>query len=346
MIITGGIFQFTRHKQDMKTAFDQTSHPDAASAVHDVDSWFLNNWNFSDQKSRDKFVAAGFSRVTCLYFPKALPERIRSACKLITILFLVDDQLEYLSLEEGKAYNNSLMPFCTGVLQPDRNNPVEWMMHDLWEEMRIIDRQLAEEVVEPVFVFMRAQTAKERLSIDSLHDYLQYRQDDVGQALLAALMRFSYKLHLSPRELALMSDIERNCGRHISLVNDIYSYEKERRIAEKENSEGAILCNAVQILADQVGITIEAAKNVLWIMIRECEHTHVKLFSRMNSSLPGLELKGDLRRYVEGLEYQMSGNEHWSKTTHRYRSEMTNKRKFDSNQEQKSNCLATIGQPA
>jgi aristolochene synthase len=131
-------------------------------------------------------------------------------------------------------------------------------------------------------------------------------------------MRFAYDLRVSPQELAFMSDIEANCGKHISLVNDILSYEKEKSVSEKEDSEGAVLCNAVQILADQVGISSEAAKRVLWIMVRECEHAHKSLLARMDSSSPGLELSKDLKRYIEGLEYQMSGNEFWSKTTHRY----------------------------
>jgi aristolochene synthase len=135
---------------------------------------------------------------------------------------------------------------------------------------------------------------------------------------LAALTRFTYDLHLSPHELAFVSDIERNCGKHISLVNDIMSYEKEKRMSEKEKSEGAILCNAVQILADQVAIPIEAAKNILWIMARECEFAHRKLVLRMDSYVPGLEMRKDVRRYVEGLEHQMSGNEYWSRTTRRY----------------------------
>lgn len=65
-------------------------HPDVDEVTRDVDDWFLKNWAFPDQKTRQKFVAAGFSRVTCLYFPKALEARIRSACKLLTILFLID----------------------------------------------------------------------------------------------------------------------------------------------------------------------------------------------------------------------------------------------------------------
>ena len=87
-----------------------------------------------------------------------------------------------MSLEDGEAYNNSLMPFCRGEQQPDRNVPVQWMMYDLWEDMRRCDKALADEVLEPVFLFMRAQTSKERLSVHGLGRYLQYRQGDVGQA--------------------------------------------------------------------------------------------------------------------------------------------------------------------
>lgn len=55
-----------------------------------IDDYFLQHWNFPDQKSRDTFVKAGFSRVTCLYFPVALDDRIHFACRLLTVLFLID----------------------------------------------------------------------------------------------------------------------------------------------------------------------------------------------------------------------------------------------------------------
>ena len=87
-----------------------------------------------------------------------------------------------MSLQDGEAYNKSLMPLCRGDQQPDRNVPVEWMMYDLWENMRHCDRELANEVLEPVFLFMRAQTSKDRLSVRGLGNYLRYRQGDVGQA--------------------------------------------------------------------------------------------------------------------------------------------------------------------
>ena len=65
-------------------------HPLVKEATQDVDDYYLQHWPFPDAKSRKRFVAAGFSRVTCLYFPKALNERIRFACSLLTILFLID----------------------------------------------------------------------------------------------------------------------------------------------------------------------------------------------------------------------------------------------------------------
>lgn len=59
----------------------------------EVDKFFLQNWNFPGEKAKAKFLKAGFSRATCLYFPLALDDRIHLACRLITILFLIDGKL-------------------------------------------------------------------------------------------------------------------------------------------------------------------------------------------------------------------------------------------------------------
>lgn len=48
--------------------------------------------------------------------------------------------------------------------------------------MRKENLELADSILEPVFVFMRAQTDKSRMTIDELGNYLQYRERDVGSA--------------------------------------------------------------------------------------------------------------------------------------------------------------------
>ncbi|KAI8289982.1 Aristolochene synthase [Colletotrichum sp. SAR11_57] len=139
----------------------------------EVNGFFLEHWPFENDKARKKFIAAGFSRVTCFYYPVALDDRIGFACRLLTLLFLIDDLLEDMSLEDGSAYNERLILLSRGDTQPDRNVPVEWITYDLWNDMRSCDKALAEEILEPVFTFMRAQTDKSRLSIQELGEYLR-----------------------------------------------------------------------------------------------------------------------------------------------------------------------------
>lgn len=68
------------------------------------------------------------------------------------------DLLEDMSFKDGEAYNNALMPIMRGEKRPNRDIPVEAMMWDIWEDMRALDRDLANEILEPTFVFMRSQT--------------------------------------------------------------------------------------------------------------------------------------------------------------------------------------------
>lgn len=70
--------------------FEPLCHPLESDVTKEVNDYFLEHWPFPSQASRKKFVNAGFSRVTCWYFPKALPDRIQFACRLLTLLFLID----------------------------------------------------------------------------------------------------------------------------------------------------------------------------------------------------------------------------------------------------------------
>jgi len=58
-------------------------------------------------------------------------------------------------------------------------------MFDLWESMRATNVVLASGIINPLLRFMDAQTSKERLLVDGISQYLEYRQDDVGQALVS-----------------------------------------------------------------------------------------------------------------------------------------------------------------
>ncbi|KAI9739473.1 MAG: hypothetical protein M1818_005161 [Claussenomyces sp. TS43310] len=282
----------------------------ADEVIEEVDGYFLKHWNFPNEKARRVFVNAGFSRVTSLYFPKALDDRIHFACRLLTVLFLIDDLLEDMSFEDGAAYNENLISISRGDVLPDRSIPAEYIMYDLWEAMRVHDKYLADEILEPTFTFMRAQTDRARLNMKELGQYLDYRERDVGKALLSALMRFSMGLHLTKEELASVVSLERNCAKHISIVNDIYSWEKELIASKTGHSEGSALCSAVQVIADECKTSIEASKRVLRAITREWEFQHEELAAERLASPDGCSQA--VKDYIKGLEYQMSGNELWT----------------------------------
>lgn len=119
-------------------------------------------------------------------------------------------------------------------------------------------------------------------------------------------------LRLSSAELDSVTALEQNCSKQISVVNDIYSWEKELQASKTGHREGSALCSAVKVLADSANLDIWASKRVLWWMVREWELVHDEMYEEMQGCSEAV------RAYAKGLEFQMSGNELWSRTTKRY----------------------------
>lgn len=128
-------------------------------------------------------------------------------------------------------------------------------------------------------------------------------------------MRFCMSIRLSKAEVELVREVDMNCSKHLAVVNDIWSFGKELAAAKIGHEEGAVLCSSVSIIAKEASISYSAAKRILYILCREWEVKHVKLTSCVLTRYDSASLQA----YLKGLEYQMSGNEVWSRTTARYR---------------------------
>lgn len=113
-------------------------------------------------------------------------------------------------------------------------------------------------------------------------------------------MRFSMGIRLSCKELDEMHGLERNCARHLSMVNHIFISEKELRASEVGHKEGSYLCSAVKIVAAETDLGIPATKRVLWSMVREWEKEHESLVA-CKLSAPQGSTEVD-RLYMKGLE--------------------------------------------
>jgi aristolochene synthase len=117
-------------------------------------------------------------------------------------------------------------------------------------------------------------------------------------------MMFTMDIRLSPEELSSMQPLEENCAKQISVVNDIYSWEKELLASQSRHKEGSALCSAVKVLSDETYLGIPATK-------REWELTHEELAAKIRRAPEGCS--STVQAYMKGLEYQMSGNELWSR---------------------------------
>lgn len=84
-------------------------HPRVGEVSLEVDGYFLHHWKFPSKKAEKVFVEAAFSRLTCLYFPLAKDDRIHFACRLLTVLFLIDGKNTWL-LWSSRAANNKIQP--------------------------------------------------------------------------------------------------------------------------------------------------------------------------------------------------------------------------------------------
>jgi aristolochene synthase len=112
--------------------------------------------------------------------------------------------------------------------------------------------------------------------------------------------------------------MESTAFRHVSVMNDIYSWEREWRVFQTNPTDGAQAFSAIYILANETGLPYSACKRLLYRYCRESElvlkQSAYKIrHDNTRASAPELEV------YIKGLEYFMSGIELWSQWTPRYR---------------------------
>ncbi|KAJ5156102.1 hypothetical protein N7492_008905 [Penicillium capsulatum] len=295
------------------TILEARKHPNSVAVVNEVNEFYLKSWPFKTEKHAQRFVDEGFAWFVCINCPLSLDERMHWGCRLLTIGFLIDDVLDRMSVEEGVEHNSQVIECARGTLLPDRNQPAQWIMYDLFEDMRAVDKRLADELLEPTIEFLVAQADGNRMKPMSLREYFEYRDADLGKGLLTGIMRFCARLYMTPEQLELVKPIEENSMKHITFVNDVCSYEKEV-LAAKDGFELGAICSAVPIMMDLCGVGQRETARVMWQMARAWEVRHFELVEEVlkKDSSPAMVT------YLKGLEHQIAGNERWSLLTPRY----------------------------
>ncbi|KAL8993180.1 MAG: hypothetical protein Q9169_006536, partial [Polycauliona sp. 2 TL-2023] len=297
------------------TIFEIRLHSKADQVCAKLDEYFFKNWPWPDKAAGQKFLRSETNRWACLALPDAMDDRIYDAVRVNTLLFLLDDVAETLSIAEGKALYKRLIPIALGQTLPDRNDPYEWITYDTWESMRATDPELTEVVWQGALLCVMAQVDEARMTCPDIGSLLKHREKEAGIAFVAAVSRFAGALHITAADIASIGDIHTSYALLGVTVNDILSFDKEvRALRQAPDAEGAHMLNMTQALAKDTELDFEASKRVLWVLCREWEVRHQRMVKER------MERKGvsrDLEQYLKCLELTLGGNEWWSWRTAR-----------------------------
>jgi len=167
-----------------------------------------------------------------------------------------------------------------------------------------------------------------RGSAVTLRDYLIFREVDVGMPICRELLYWTDDLTLTATETELLAPLERIANYHVSIMNDVFSFEREWDAAQTLG-QGAVLVNGVRILADEMGVSVGAAKRLCFALARAWEVEFLEMAEGVLNSLnngsgsDGVKDEEEatttrLARAIKGIERRMTGAEGFSWRTSRY----------------------------
>ncbi|KAI4197918.1 MAG: hypothetical protein LQ350_005621 [Teloschistes chrysophthalmus] len=142
---------------------------------------------------------------------------------------------------------------------------------------------------------------------DSLEAYIPYRALDVGYMLWHGLVTFGCAITIPDEEAELVKELLTPALITASLTNDLWSFEKER--------DDANVQNAVLVVMKEHKCSEEQARGMLKERIRvECAN-YVRV---VKDSKSRTDLCDESKRYLDVMQYTLSGNAVWSTQCPRY----------------------------
>jgi hypothetical protein len=150
-----------------------------------------------------------------------------------------------------------------------------------------------------------------------------FRPDDSLQSLTIAsrfwhaLVTFGCALTIPERELSICEELVLPAVVAASLTNDLFSYDKEYEAAQAAGLANVV--NALWVLMQEHNISLEAAKDRCRSRIREEVYKYCNILKKVASRE---DLSSDTKKYLELMQYSVSGNVVWSLQCPRYHVDM------------------------
>ncbi|KAI9040026.1 terpene synthase family protein [Aspergillus affinis] len=268
-------------------------------------------------KKESMIIATAVSSATYMV-PNSPRDRIEAIAKLWMLLWTHDDVVEYSPEQAGSTVVDDMIGSLLRVARgfEDLSGNEACATFKLTTELLDLPGGLMQTLLETFEDFLVFTSKHQRSRFEGLRDFLDYRMIDIAMTLILASVRLGNGLDLNRQQLEPLRHIIDLTSDHITLVNDLYSFDKEKRAAV---TEGALLLNTVNYLEQALSVSSPFAKDLTLRLILDIES---KLQDELGLISQTETLSESQVRYAHALVECASGNWLFSITSIRYGKEM------------------------
>ncbi|KAL9609842.1 MAG: hypothetical protein Q9167_005409 [Letrouitia subvulpina] len=242
--------------------------------------------------------------------PECLPDRMEITSYALEFGFMHDDVIDKnindASLDEmEQALGQGGL---TGNIGEKSASGKRQIAAQIIREMMAIDSKRAIVVAKSWAEGVQHSSRREEdTDFKTLEEYIPYRALDVGYMLWHGLITFSCAITIPDEEAEVTKELLRPALVTASLTNDLFSYEKER---DDQNVQ-----NAVLVVMREHNCSEERARGILKQRIRLEVAKYIQVVNDTNKRT---DLLDDVKRYIDTMQYTLSGNAAWSTQCPRY----------------------------
>ncbi|KAF4628583.1 hypothetical protein G7Y89_g9568 [Cudoniella acicularis] len=240
--------------------------------------------------------------VVSVCIPECLPERLEIISYANEFAFIYDDATENIAHDKVReSMNETLELFLqgatTGHINPQGSGKNK-IQAQIFNEMAALDRPRALITMKTWAEFLQLTSSRDRsIKFQTLDEYIPYRVWDVGQMLIFGLVTFGIGLTIPDNDMERCTEATRPAFAVIALTNDLFSWERERDAAKRDNMPHVV--NAIWVIMGQHSVSEEEAKQICHSKIAKLVQDYkgiVEQYKKDESICLGL------RKYIEALQ--------------------------------------------
>ncbi|KAF2735646.1 terpenoid synthase [Polyplosphaeria fusca] len=261
-----------------------------------------------------------FIRVTV---PECRPERLETVSYANEFAFLYDgEQFSLMSPKSLKDLSTEQpnQPELLSVFNSDifsqkvdeMTRPEKRLQTQILKEMMGIDPKRAVTTMKAWATFVQLASRTRSTPFETLGEYLPSRIIDAGELIWYGTLTFAMALTILEAELDLCFSLARPGYAAISLTNDLYSWDKERKAAEADGVD--YVFNAIWVIMKEQSVSEDEA-------IAICKEETLKYIAEYDDivgNVKDFNLSQDTVSYLEAVRYSYIGNLVWSIYCPRY----------------------------